>query len=107
MIDKMLFGMGLKLLVAIDPEGVARTRHRWEKRNERAVRPPSRIGKELIARARPAVLRQLASKAATTRWSRTTPETRRAIMAAVTMARANVRARQSPSAATAPPGDAS
>jgi hypothetical protein len=99
MIDKMLSGLGLKLLVAIDPEGVARVRHRWERRDERAVRAPARIGKELVARARPAVLRQLASKAATTRWSRTTPETRRAIMAAVTLARANVRARESADAA--------
>jgi hypothetical protein len=51
MLDKMLSRLGLKLLVAIDPDGVARISHRWERRNEQAVRAAARVGKELIARA--------------------------------------------------------
>jgi hypothetical protein len=91
-LDGLLNALGLKLLVAINPEQVARMRSRWQGRVQQQVRPPAKVAAALIARARPVVLRQLASKAATARWSRTTPEKRRAIMRSVWTARRNVRA---------------
>ena len=83
MLDKMLFGMGLKLLVAIDPEQVQRMQPRWEnagRRDQRQVRPPARISKMLLSRARPFVLREAARKAASVRWRGVSPELRSALM---------------------------
>jgi hypothetical protein len=99
-LDGMLSVLGLKLLVAIDPDQVARMRPRWEGRDQRQVRPPARIGAVLLRRARPVVMRAAAKAAVAARWSRTTPETRREIMRAVWMARRNVRVHQSVAATT-------
>jgi hypothetical protein len=101
-LDALLGVLAVKLIIAEDAEQAARMRTRWEGKDASQVRMPARIAKDLIARVRPAVLRQLASKAATARWSRTTPERRREIMRAVWTARRNVqvRALRSPSAAT-------
>jgi hypothetical protein len=90
-LDGMLAALGLQLIVAIDPVQSARMQSRWEGKDTKQVRPQARIGAGLIKKVRPAVLRQLASKAATARWSRTTPETRRAVMRRVWTARRNVK----------------
>jgi|SRR6516162_4735704 hypothetical protein len=95
-LDALMGALAVKLIVAEDAEQAVRMRPHWQGRNQQAVRQPSRIAKELIARVRPAVLRQLASKAATARWSRTTPERRREIMRAVWTARRNVQVRALP-----------
>jgi hypothetical protein len=103
-LDALMGTLAVKLIIVEDAERAARMKAYWERKDTRQVRPStSRIAKQLIARARPAVLRQLAVKAATTRWSRIGKERRREIMHAVTMARLHVRARERPSAATTPP----
>jgi hypothetical protein len=79
-IDGLLSSLGLKLLVAIDPEQVARMRPRWEGRDKRQVRPAARISKMLLSRARPFVLREAARKAASVRWRGVSPELRSALM---------------------------
>jgi hypothetical protein len=49
-----------------------------ERRREGAVHPNSRIGKDVLKKARPVVLGDLARKAAAARWQRATPEQRQA-----------------------------
>jgi hypothetical protein len=99
-LDALMGALAVKLIVAEDAEQAARMRSHWEGKDTKQVRMPARIAKDLIARVRPVVLQQLTSRAATIKWSRTTPERRRQIMGGVTMARLNVRARRSPSATT-------
>jgi hypothetical protein len=86
-LDALLGALGIKIIVVEDEAMAARMRPHWQGKDIRQVRMPARVAKDLIARVRPAVLRQLASKAATARWSRTSPEKRRAIMRAVSAAR--------------------
>jgi hypothetical protein len=89
-IDGMLSSLGLKLLVAIDPEPVSRMRSRWENagaRDQRQVRPPARISKMLLSRAKPYVIREAARKAASVRWRGISPELRSRLMREVSLAR--------------------
>jgi hypothetical protein len=79
-LDGMLNALGLKLLVAIDPEQVARMRSRWEGRDLRQVRPPAKVAAALIARARPAVLRELGRRAGQARWRGIDPKLRSRLM---------------------------
>jgi hypothetical protein len=86
----MLSSLGLKLLVAIDPEQVQRMRPRWENagaRDQLQVRPPSRISKMLLSRARPYVIREATRKAASVRWRGISPELRSRLMREVSLAR--------------------
>jgi hypothetical protein len=111
-LDALMGALAVKLIIAEDAEQAARMRPHWEGKDAKQVRLPSRVAKDLIARVRPAVLRQLASKAATARWSRTSPEKRRAIMQTVSAARRHARGAvvHAPSgacaAAKSPPGGA-
>jgi hypothetical protein len=90
-IDGLLSAMGLKLLVAIDPEQVARMAPRWENEGHRDAkqvrRPPARIRKVLMARVRPLILREAATRAARARWRGTSPELRSTLMRQVARAR--------------------
>ena len=89
-IDGMLLSLGLKLLVAIDPEQVARMAPRWANmghRQTKQVRPPARISKMLLSRARPYVIREAARKAASVRWRGISPELRSRLMREVSLAR--------------------
>jgi hypothetical protein len=86
-LDGMLSVLGLKLLVAIDPDQVARMRPRWEGRDQRQVRLPARVGAALLKRARPEILRSFSRKGGQARWKGTTPELRRKLMRAVWKAR--------------------
>jgi hypothetical protein len=89
-LDVMLSGLGLKLLVAIDPAGVERWAPRWASaghRDAKQVRDTPRIAKALIARARPFVLREAAARASRARWGRVSPELRSALMREVSLAR--------------------
>jgi hypothetical protein len=101
-LDALMGALAVKLIVAESAEQAVRMKQHWQGKDIKQVRVPARVAKDLVARVRPAVLRQLASKAATARWSRTTPERRREIMRAVWTARRNVQVHvlQSPSAAT-------
>jgi hypothetical protein len=104
-LDALMGALAVKLIIAEDAEQAARMRSRWEGKDNRQVRLPSRIAKDLIARVRPAVLTQLASRAATARWARIGKDQRREIMRAVWTARRNVRAFHGPSAAAGGQGD--
>jgi hypothetical protein len=86
-LDGMLSVLGLKLLVAIDPDQVARMRPRWEGRDQRQVRLPARVGAALLKRARPEIIRAFSRKGGQARWRGTTPELRRKLMRAVWKAR--------------------
>jgi hypothetical protein len=90
-LDALLGVLAVKIIIVEDEAMAARIKPHWQGKDNRQVRLPVRIAKDLIARVRPAVLRQLASKAATARWSRTTPEARRAVMQAVSAARRHAR----------------
>jgi hypothetical protein len=90
-LDALMGALAVKLIAVESVEQAARMRPHWQGKDTKQVRMPARVAKDLIARVRPAVLRQLASKAATARWARTTPETRRAIMQAVSAARRHAR----------------
>ena len=111
-LDALMGALAVKLLVVEDGAMAARMKPHWQGKDTRQVRVSSRLAKDLIAKVRPAVLRQLASKAATARWSRTTPERRREIMQAVSAARRHARGAvvHAPSgacaAAKSPPGGA-
>lgn len=99
-LDALMGVLAVKLIVAEDAEQAARMKPHWQGKDNRQVRLPSRIAKDLIARVRPVVLQQLASRAATIKWSRIDKERRRQIMRAVTMARLRRARTWSPSATT-------
>jgi hypothetical protein len=90
-IDGLLSAMGLRLLVAIDPEQVKRMASRWKNEGLRDAkqvrRPPARIRKVLMARVRPLVLREAARHAASHRWRGIPPELRSTLMRQVSLAR--------------------
>jgi hypothetical protein len=95
-IDGLLSTLGLRLFVAIDPEQVQRMAPRWANeghRDEKQVRrPPARIRKALMARVRPLVLSEAATRAARARWRGTSPELRSRLMRDLARARWNARA---------------
>jgi hypothetical protein len=95
-IDGLLSTLGLRLLVATDPEQVQRMRPRWENegpRDAKQVRqPPARIRKVLMARVRPLVLSEAATRAARARWRGVSPELRSRLMRDLARARWNARA---------------
>ena len=90
-IDGLLSALGVKLLVAVDPEQVQRMLPRWANeghRDEKQVRrPPARIRKALVVRVRPLVLREAALHAAGARWKGVSPELRSTLMRQVAQAR--------------------
>jgi hypothetical protein len=90
-LDGMLAALALKLVLVEDPEQAARMRPRWEGRDQRQVRPPARIGKSLIARARPHVVRELGRQGGKARWRGVDPEVRRRLMTQISWARPSVR----------------
>jgi hypothetical protein len=99
-LDALMNALAIKIIVVEDEAMAARMKPHWQGRDTKQVRMPARVAKDLIARVRPAVLRQLASKAATIKWSRIDKERRRQIMRAVTMARLRRARTWSPSATT-------
>jgi hypothetical protein len=99
-LDALMGALAVKIIVVEDEAMAARMRPHWEGKDKRQVRMPARVAKDLIARVRPVVLQQLASRAATIKWSRIDKERRRQIMRAVTMARLRRARTWSPSATT-------
>jgi len=89
-LDGMLSVMGLKLLVAIDPAGVARMAPRWANMGHRDVKQvrasTSRISRAL-ARTRSRVLSEAARHAAGLRWKGVSSELRSRLMREVSLAR--------------------
>jgi hypothetical protein len=70
---------GGRLVFQVDAETEARMRERWERRDEAQVRRCNRVSKRLIEACRPAVLRELASKAGKARMTTMTAAARRRI----------------------------
>jgi hypothetical protein len=89
--NALMEALAVRLIVVEDSARVAQMKPHWEGKDLKQVRMPARIGAALIKRVRPVVLRQLASKAATARWSRIGKERRRQIMQAVSAARRHAR----------------
>jgi hypothetical protein len=86
-IDGALAVLALKIQVVEDKAQAARMRPIWEKRDQRQVRPPSRISKALVAKVRPHILREAASRASKARWGRVSAELRSTLMRRVSLAR--------------------
>lgn len=82
-LDALLGSLALKLIVAEDEAQASIMRSRWESRDNRQVRSPTRIGAAFLRRARPAVLREFSRKGGLARWKGTSPELRRKLMQAV------------------------
>jgi hypothetical protein len=90
-IDGLLAVLAIKLVVVEDEAAVARMRPMWDGRDQKQVRPPSRIAKSAIARALPYAVRALGRAGGVARWRGVDPEVRRKLMTAVSRARSNVR----------------
>jgi hypothetical protein len=84
----LLDALGLSGTLYADPAKVARIAGQWERRHENYAHTNGHIGRAAIARARPAVLRDLARRAASKRWAGSTPEQRRATVEKLNAARA-------------------
>jgi hypothetical protein len=79
-LDALMGALGVKLIVAEDAEQAARMRPHWEGRDKRQVRMPARVAKDLIARVRPVVLRDLGRRAGQARWRGIDPKLRSRLM---------------------------
>jgi len=90
-LDAMLAILALKLVIVEDPEQAVRMRQVWNGRDKRQLRPAARIGKSMIARARPRVIAELGRQGGKARWRGVGPEVRRELMTAVSWARSSVR----------------
>jgi hypothetical protein len=62
-IDALLGALAIQLEIKPDLEAARRMEHRWQKRQERQVREPARLSKELLAIAKPIILRELTRNA--------------------------------------------
>ena len=90
-LDGMLAALALRLVIVEDPEQAARMRPRWEGRDHRQLRPAARIGKSMIARARPHVIRELGRSGGQARWRGVSARRRSELMTIVSWARSSVR----------------
>ena len=90
-LDAMLAMLALRLVVVEDSEQAARMRPVWSGGDKRQLRPAARIGKSMIARARPHVIAELGRQGGKARWRGIGPEVRRRLMTEVSWARASVR----------------
>jgi hypothetical protein len=81
-LDVLLQLLGLSLVVVDSPERRERMKSLWLRRDEGKVHSNT-VGRLTIRRARPFVLRELASAAGKARWANTTPEQRREAMRAL------------------------
>lgn len=77
----LLNGVGLSGSLHVDADKEAQFGWAWKRqgrRREKAVRPPDKVSKIAVRRARPVVLSEGARKAALARWKATPPAERRA-----------------------------
>jgi hypothetical protein len=79
-LDALMGALAVRLIIAEDPERAAQMRPRWEGKDASQVRMPARIAKDLIARVRPAVLRDLGRRAGQARWRGIDPKLRSRLM---------------------------
>jgi hypothetical protein len=66
-LDALLGALAIELHIKPDPAAVERMLHRWQRRNEAQVRPPTRLSKEILEKAKPIILSELARKGWQTR----------------------------------------
>ena len=79
-LDALMAALAVKLLVVEDGAMAARMRPHWQGKDAKQVRMPSRVAKDLIARVRPAVLRDLGRRAGQARWRGIDPKLRSRLM---------------------------
>jgi hypothetical protein len=79
-LDAMLAMLALKLVVVEDSEQAARMRPIWAGRDQRQIRPAARVGRSMIARARPYVVRELGRSGGQKRWRAIDPRLRSRLM---------------------------
>jgi hypothetical protein len=72
----LLDALGSSGVLFADPAKAAKLS--GERRHKGVVHPNNHVGKDLLKKARPVVLSDLARKAAAARWKRVTPEQRQA-----------------------------
>jgi transcriptional regulator with XRE-family HTH domain len=84
----LLQAMGVGLVLVEDPDAIRRMSRRWAKRRESTVRPPDKVARSAIRRARSVVLSEAARKAALARWAGTSKKERLAVGAMLAEARA-------------------
>lgn len=86
----LLNALGLSGTLYVDERKAARRQKDWDsegQRCERAVRPPARVSKALVARAAPVVMAEMGRRGAMVRWQGIEPSERAAHVAAMNKAR--------------------
>jgi hypothetical protein len=78
---------GCRLRIEVDPELEARMRDRYEHRDDRAVRPQSRVSKKLMELALPAFYKRLSKLGNEARKAKLPPEARSKIARAAALSR--------------------
>jgi len=67
-LDRYLQTLGCTIAVFVDPAAEAKMRDLWEKRDGRQLRPAARFGRALMARAMPAVAKELGRRGGVKTW---------------------------------------
>jgi hypothetical protein len=91
---------GARLVIRVDAESEAQMQRRWERRDERAVRPQRRLSKELLAIARKQFFQELSARGNEARRTKVSAKARSRIARAAATCRWKHTAAKAASAAT-------